>query len=355
VKTVFSLFTVLLLLQVSGLTQVGEDQPSLKKKKKLSVLSLMEYEKVIPVTLCADVTDLIEDRFDQTPRHGWFSFSDSTGTEVRLPVKLETRGKTRLVRCALPPIEVRFDKPALAEGKIKDYPKLKTVIPCTENMIGMDLLFRELLIYELYEIVSDYAFRTQAAELTCMDTGGVDTTHVISSFFIESDKEFRKRHKVEELEEYNVQWKDTDPHQSQILAVFQYMIGNTDWKIALKHNLRYFRKKEGDPLILVPYDFDFSGIVNAGYAKPNPDYLQENVRQRIYIGQPNQFLKPTLELFKNKKAEIFETIDNAEHLSIASRTDIRAYIESFYATIDNKRKCRRAFRKFDPVHQKSSR
>lgn len=315
----------------------------------------MEYDDIIPVTLYADVVDLVEDRFDQTPRHGWFSFPDSTGAEVRLPVKLETRGKTRLIRCALPPIEVRFDKPALKEARIKDYPKLKTVMPCSEDTVGRDLLFRELLAYQLYEIVSDYGLQTQAAQLICMDTLGMDTTYVLNSFFIESDKEFRKRHKVEELESYSVAWEDTDPAQSQILAVFQFMIGNTDWKIGQQHNLRYFREKEEDPLILVPYDFDFSGLVNASYAKPNPDYLQKEIRQRIYMGKPDKFLKPTIALFKAKKAAIFEAIDNAAQLTPASRKDICNYVYSFYDIIESRRKCRKAFRKNDPVFQKTSR
>jgi len=53
---------------------------------------------------------------------------DSLGQKVTLPIRLETRGKTRLVRCDIPPILIYFDKPALEEQKFKDYPKLKVGI-----------------------------------------------------------------------------------------------------------------------------------------------------------------------------------------------------------------------------------
>ena len=48
------------------------------------------------------------------------------------------------------------------------------------------------------------------------------------------------------------------------------------------HNAKVF--DVGGELLSVPYDFDYSGLVNADYAGANPIVNQTNVRQRSYLG-----------------------------------------------------------------------
>jgi len=342
VKLTYFIFFISVLFPVFS---VAQDLPiDTLKKKKQSLFSLMAHKEVIPVTLQGNTTNLLEDKLNQKERAGSFSFSDSLGKKITLPVRFQTRGKTRLIRCEIPPIMVYFDKPALKEQRVKDYPKIKVVMPCATDSLSVDLLHRELLIYKLYALVSDFHFRVQAAELICVDSTGQDTTHVLPVFFIESDKEFRKRTDKEELSEYNIQWSDLDPEQAQITALFQYMVSNTDWKIDLKHNLKYFRNEENAPLILVPYDFDFSGFVNANYAKPNPDYYQKHVRQRIYLGKKNEFLMKTIQKFNNKETEIIKMVDEYPHLSVESKADIKTFLAPFFKCLKSKKARRKAFR-----------
>ncbi len=347
-KLSYLLFLISLLLPIFTLGQELA-QDTLQKKKKQSLFSLMEYQEVMPVTICADITSMIEEKFDQKERVGLFNFTDSLGEEFTLPIRLEARGKTRLVRCDVPPVMVYFDKPALKEQRVKDYPKLKVVVPCFQDSLAEDLLYRELLVYKLYSLVSDYHFRVQAAELTCLDQISRDTTHILPAFFIESDKEYRKRTDTEEVNEFSINWSDLDPEQAQITAVFQYMISNTDWKIDHQHNLKYFRndKDEDAPLVLLPYDFDFSGLVNANYAKPNPDYLQESVRQRIYLGKKNKFLNKTIQLFRDKEAAILAAVEEDPNLSEGSKKDIKSFLTPFFECLKKKRKRKRAFRNFE--------
>lgn len=344
-KPIYFLFLICLLSPLLSAAQdLSKEKP--EKKKKQSLLSLMKYEEVIRVTLDADMTDLIEGKLEQKERVGSFSFMDSLGQKVTLPIRLETRGKTRLVRCDIPPILIYFDKPALEEQKFKDYPKLKVVVPCFQDRGARDLLYRELLVYKLYELVSDYHFRVQATKLVCLDPSTQDTTHILPAFFIESDKEFRKRTNTEELNNYNLDWSDLDPEQAQITAVFQYMISNADWKIDHQHNLKYFRNDEDSPLVLVPYDFDFSGLVNADYAKPNPDYEQKSVRQRIYLGKRNKYLKRAIKHFLAKETEILETIGQDPHLSIESKKDIKVFLTPFFKCLKSRRARKKAFKNF---------
>ena len=62
------------------------------------------------------------------------------------------------------------------------------------------------------------------------------------------------------------------------------MIGNTDWSsVDEGHNMELV-KGPSETQWAVPYDFDFSGIVDARYAAPDPRFSIKDVRQRFYRG-----------------------------------------------------------------------
>jgi len=344
VKSNYCLFLVFLILPIFSFAQNKENKPSSSTVNKKSVLSLMRYQPVIPVTVEGNIINLMEDKLNRRLRPGSFSFPDSLGNRITLPARFETRGKTRLIRCDITPMGIYFDKKGLEEQKIKNYPKLKAVFPCFDTVSAEDLLFREMLVYKLYEVVSDYHFKVQVAEFIALDSINQDTTHTYPAFFIESDKELKKRLDLEELDQFNIQWDDLDPKEAQISAFFQYMISNADWRIDHKHNLKFFRKNETSPLILVPYDFDFSGLVNADYAKPNPNYDQETVRHRIYIGKKNKFVNEVIQHYLDKEAEIIKTVDDYPYLSAESKMDIKEFLAIFFIEIKNKKAIRKIFK-----------
>ena len=80
-----------------------------------------------------------------------------------------------------------------------------------------------------------------------------------------------------------------EPRAAARFAMFNYMIGNLDWSVragpqgdSCCHNGRLVG---GGPLLTpVPYDFDFSGLVDAPYATPPEGFKINSVRQRLYRG-----------------------------------------------------------------------
>ena len=62
--------------------------------------------------------------------------------------------------------------------------------------------------------------------------------------------------------------------------VFEYMIGNTDWSAVYGHNIVLIRDAAGRATA-VPYDFDFSGLVDTEYARAAPELPIRHVRQRV--------------------------------------------------------------------------
>ena len=74
-------------------------------------------------------------------------------------------------------------------------------------------------------------------------------------------------------------------------AMFQHMIANHDWSMRAGpqgdeccHNAKLIGPRGAGTVITIPYDFDYSGFVNAPYATP-PEQLKINdVKQRFYRG-----------------------------------------------------------------------
>jgi hypothetical protein len=129
------------------------------------------------------------------------------------------------------------------------------------------------------------------------------------------------------------------------MAVFQYMIGNTDWALSNLHNVKLLFVKNNPVPYPVPYDFDWSGFVNAPYAIPAPQLGTNHVRQRVYRGyeRPLEEYEIILKEFKEKKQQLYELINSNTYLSIASKQDLINFLDSFYKTINNPDEIKRVF------------
>ena len=73
-----------------------------------------------------------------------------------------------------------------------------------------------------------------------------------------------------------------DAHSFQMMALFQYWIGNSDWSMSFGKNIKVMERN--GQFIAIPYDFDFSGMVNAPYARPNTNHGLTSVQQRVFLG-----------------------------------------------------------------------
>jgi len=93
------------------------------------------------------------------------------------------------------------------------------------------------------------------------------------------------------------------------MAVFQYLIGNTDWSIQYRQNIKLINVYKSSLPVAVPYDFDHAGMVDAPYAKPAPELQLLAVTERRYRGycmQDIQVFDKTIALFNSKKDTIYK-------------------------------------------------
>jgi hypothetical protein len=139
----------------------------------------------------------------------------------------------------------------------------------------------------------------------------------------------------------------TDRQQMTLVAVFEYLIGNTDWSVPNYHNIKLMRPVTDSVSFpyTVPYDFDFSGLVDAPYAIPKEELGIQSVRERLYRGFPRTMeeVQGTLNIFRDKKEAIKQLVMNFELLNPRSRKEMTEYMEDFYQTIENKNLVERIF------------
>jgi len=217
--------------------------------------------------------------------------------------------------------------------------KLKMVCGCSGSSYDEGLLLSEFLVYKMYNLLTEISFRVRLVNITYRDLANKIKPYSQHAFFIEDVDEMAARNHCREFEK-SIQTVYTNRSQATLMTIFQYMIGNTDWSVPNFHNMKLVQSKQ-DSLsapFVVPYDFDFSGIVDASYAFPNQDLFSiEHVTDRYYRGLPSteEEVELVLNNFRKNKEKFIKLVKDFELLKLSERERMVSYIEDFYKTVNN--------------------
>lgn len=254
-----------------------------------------------------------------------------------LHVQIRTRGdfRNKSNHCEFPLLRVNFKKKEVKKTVFRGEDKLKLVTHCTFDMAGSDRVIKEFLAYKFYSLIGNYHFKTRLVSIAWVDSRQPNDTLVRPAFFIESDQKLAERYQGKIINIQNINPQFTEPVSMLQMAVFQYMIGNTDWSIKALHNIELLATS-GNPPIAIPFDFDFSGLVDAPYASPAPHLPITDVKQRHYNGhcKPGEWVDSTLNLFVGKKAELFKLLQQAPFAQEDSRKHCQSYLDSFFRQVE---------------------
>jgi hypothetical protein len=116
--------------------------------------------------------------------------------------------------------------------------------------------------------------------------------------------------------------------QSVYLDHFNYMVSNWDWSLPGQHNVEVIKPVThfaGGLGIAVPYAFDITGVVNAAYASPHPEFIgTDNIRERRFYGlcRSKEVYLQELKEFSDKKEKIYMVINDCLYLTPKSKKDI---------------------------------
>jgi hypothetical protein len=249
-------------------------------------------------------------------------------------VQISVRGRYRRLFCDFPPLRIELDKNELQARGFATFNDLKWVTHCFEDHESDEHLLREYLAYGLYEELSPLSFRTQLLQVTYVNAKEPDQKVQRFAFVIEEDHEIEKRLALKECKDcFTLSADSLDRRSENTVAIFQYMIGNTDWSITKgQKNVKYFKSIQGGKMLVIPHDFDFSGFVDAGYSKPASGTNIANVRERAFLGMKAEkaLWEENLQHFNNKRAALKQHIEQFPHLSEEKKKIIIQYLDSFF-------------------------
>lgn len=245
---------------------------------------LFESDTPLKLTLNFDYTYVIKDRGERPLAYpAIMNYTDADGQERSIKLKIRTRGHSRKQHdvCEFPPLLFKFDDDDVEKTIFAEQRDLKLVTHCRNARKYSDLVVKEYLAYLGYSALTDHSFRVRPVEITYQDFRGKDRT-TRHGFFIEEEKQLRKRLELKKLDADERDEVAPDPVGLARIALYNYYIGNTDWSTEEPHNLETFRTRgDAQHLVYVPYDFDWAGLVNAPYARPQSVYGTKSVTERV--------------------------------------------------------------------------
>jgi len=299
-------------------------------------VKFFETTDVLQAKLSMDWGKLV--RNSAKPEYYPATFSCQLGdSSISEQIRVIARGHIRKEVCFMPPVKLNFHNNS--SPKLSSLNSLKMVCTCTENSNGDQLLLKEYLVYKIYNLITEKSFRVRLMNLVYEDVSPKKKPYTGHAFLIESDKAMAKRSDCIPLKNTRSHSEYTDRDQMTLVAIFQYMIGNTDFGISANHNIILIQPAKDSTArpIVVPYDFDYAGIVDAYYAVPNEGLEIENVRQRLYRGYPRteEELKTAIAIFNKQKEKIYSLINGFELLTEKNRKNIIDYLDAFYKTINS--------------------
>jgi hypothetical protein len=323
------LFAVLLFLPAFA---VADDSPLFSSDTPLDLLFEFPVRTIVRK---AESRPVVE---------GSVSYADESGQPTRIELTMTTRGKSRLELCQFPPLSADFKKQQRKGTLFAGQKKLKIATLCKNNDTYLRYLLQEYGIYRAFNALTEKSFRVRMINATYRDLEGKQKDLTASAFFIESDDEVADRLGMQTQDVSIINPPQLDPEHASLSALFQYLVANTDWS-SLRgpgeegccHNGKVLvRPGSASGWLVIPYDFDQSGIINTKYSMPADGLGIRSVRQRIYRGRCLHLdkLDSVIALFNARRANIEAALLPAE-LQGKFRNATVEYIDEFYRIIND--------------------
>jgi hypothetical protein len=304
----------------------------------------------IALTLEAPFNDLVRSALRSTdPFPATATIGHAGGTETHT-IEISARGLSRRTGgiCEFPPLRLDFDKGA-SDGTLMDgQNRLKLVTHCQTSARHQRYPVLEYLAYQLYNEVTPLSFRVRPAQVTYRDTNGRRREATYFGFLIEDVDDLARRNGLIALDVISGDISDSqlDPDAAGVAIVFHYMIGNLDWDLTYGpageeccHNGKLLASESAPTsnVVSAPYDFDYSGFVDAPYAVPPEEIPVRSVRTRYYRGlcRYNNEAIAAAGRFLERRGALLAVVDGEARLNESQRNSARRYLENFFDEVED--------------------
>ncbi len=332
----------LIALTVFTCFQIGNSQDRSGKELNTLFEYLYSMEETPIIKIETDTKKLIRDKRKEEYQPSVISIKMADGEILDWPSKLRARGNIRKEVCYFPPLKLNFKEKQLAENNFDSLDILKLVIQCRINDSTAKYTRKERLAYHLYEQIDSLHFKTKNIFVHLYKDG--ELKEELVGFLVESEDHYAARMNCKIIESGTLHTSVLAREHFLRMGFFQYMIANPDYAIPNKHNVEILQLPT-KKFVAVPYDFDYSGLVNTDYATPHESLPIKHVTERVFMHRNVKFheAKATAEYYLSREQEFYDVIHNADYLFDNDRKTTLKFIEGFFRTLKSDGRIKRAF------------
>jgi hypothetical protein len=337
---------IIILFTAPGVNKLlAQGPPSIKQSNleipelAINTFNLFENHEILELTIRFDISEYMKNKPDEEYLDALLTYKYNSRDSVNKKIRLRARGNYRYRNCEFPPLRINFKDSDFGFADLDSLKNVKMVTHCYDSENYQSYLMREYLIYRLYNIVTDYSFRVRFLKVNYVDSGDKGLLFEQYAFLIEPLERILYRFNAREIEDAELEFDDIEQDLLDRLSLFQYLVANSDWFVEMGHNLKLI-KPEGNQnmkMIPIPYDFDYSGFVNAHYSVPRSDLNLESITDRVYMGpcRSEEEFRIIADEFLSHKESFMEEIRNFEYLDRKVRKELINFIKSFYKLYKN--------------------
>ncbi len=294
-----------------------------------SIFDFWQAQGLAEITLRLDLDEVERNRKTNNSMQ-----AELTAGDHSFAVKYEIGGRFRRLHCEMPPLRLHLNKKGLSQLGFEAHNDFKLVTHCQADANSQEAVLREALAYALYRTLTPVAFRSQVVKVNYINIADGSSTTAYG-LLIEDTDELKARSALRNVKQvYNQPLEAFE--NAELVSLFQYMIGNADYCLQMQRNVKLLTTTDGR-ITAVPYDFDYSGLVNPSYAKPNTQIGQGQVTDRVWVWpyKTEASLKAARRLMLDKKTELLETVENFPYLSAEGKKEVSQYLKAFFTDLRN--------------------
>jgi len=301
------------------------DSPLISVDSLKKDFGLFTSDEILNLSFRFDITQYRRKKPKEEYMNAVLTYHINEKDSLNKEIKLRSRGVMRNEYCDFPPIRLNFGKTEFEKSDLEKIDKLKMVTHCKTG--NEDYLLKEYLVYKLYNVLTDNSFRVRLVKVDYINTAKESKPIETYAFLIEPIEFLAERTKSTPIKPTNLTQKNIIPEIMDRMAIFNYMIGNTDWSVPILQNckvLSVLNINNPGLGVIVPYDFDYSGLVNTDYAIPFEGLNLKSVRERRYLGicRSEDVFINALKEFNDKKEEFYKVINDFPLLSAKTKKEM---------------------------------
>ncbi len=335
-------------LAATPLSEAAAQQGAADSARAAATAPLFSGQEVLELRLEAPLSTIFRERGERrTYRDGRLQGRDPEVGTFAVDVQVRMRGNFRADpdNCDFPPLRVNVPRDSVEGTVLAGLDRLWVTTHCRDrDPLYEQMVLREYLAYRVYNVLTDVSVRVRLAHVTYVDSDGRRDPVTRYAFIAEDYNNTAARHGWEVLRVRGVLPDQYERDQLSLYEVFQYMIGNTDWAVIRPrrgeewccHNSMPVGTFVG-PVLPLPFDFDWSGLVNAPYARPNERLGIRSVRERRFWGicRPREELEAAFLIFNEQRETIYDLFRNQRDLDPRYLEETVEYFDEFYDVIND--------------------